>query len=93
MWSFRKVSGGGKDLKEIEYLAFASIWGTLLSALYAELQKQIDVESLHALLSNPLASGIVFACLGLFMGGYAGYAEVKWGMFKKFNQFLKMLQK
>lgn len=75
VWSFRKVTNSKKDIKEIEYLVFACIWGTAIVAVYAEIMKSYNIDKLHNLLSNPLASGLVFATWGLIMGSLCGLIE------------------
>ncbi len=91
IWSFRRTTKKIKDIKEIEYLAFASIWGTLLVIVYSQLAKLFAVESLSQLLNNPLASALVFALLGLFVGTIIGTIENKFQLSKLSRDLLNYL--
>jgi uncharacterized membrane protein len=91
IWSFRRTTKRTKDIKELEYLAFASIWGTLLVIAYSQLAKLLDVEALTQLLNNPLASALVFAVLGLLVGTIIGSIENKFQLSKLFKKWLNYL--
>lgn len=75
VWSFRRASGRSQEIKEIEYFAFACLWGTFLVTAYAEIMKRTDAEQLSNLLNNPLASGLVFSFLGILVGLTSGVLE------------------
>lgn len=77
VWSFRRVTKSAKDIKELEYLTFASIWGTLLVLGYSQFAKLLSIEDLTRLLNNPLASALVFALFGLITGTVMGSLENK----------------
>jgi hypothetical protein len=87
VWSFRKVTKRNSDIRELEYLTFASIWGTLLVISYSELVKLADTNQLTTLLNNPLASALVFALLGLIVGTTLGLIEKRF----KVSQLIKKL--
>jgi uncharacterized membrane protein len=75
IWSFRRIAGRTGDMKEIEYLSFASIWGTVLVITYYEISKRLNEEAFTQLLNNPLASALVFALVGLIVGTFFGWLD------------------
>lgn len=92
VWGFRNAKGVTKYISEIEYLAFASIWGTLLVGIYAPIGKYADAEALNKLLSNPLASGLFFSTLGLIIGLICGVLDRRFLVSKKSLTLLKALE-
>lgn len=93
VWSFRRTRGEGKEIKEIEYLAFACCWGILLVGVYAPLAKWADIEALTKLLANPLASGLFFSILGLLVGTVCGTLDRRFLLSKRGVDLLRFVEK
>jgi len=90
VWSFRKVTRSTKDIKEIEYLVFACVWGTLLVIVYAQMS---SVEKLSQLLNNPFASGLVFTLMGLLVGSFFATMDNRYRLVSKLVAVLEWVDK
>jgi hypothetical protein len=88
IWSFRIFAGRKRTLGEIEYLAFACIWGIVLVAIHAQIMKYNHSEELTRLLSNPFASAVFFALMGLMFGGFSGYLDKKYDLTSKLQRLI-----
>ncbi len=92
VWSFRQAKGESKHMNEIEYLTFASVWGTLLVGIYAPIGKYADAEALNKLLNNPLASGLFFSTLGLIVGTISGALDRRFLIGKKLKDLFQSIE-
>jgi hypothetical protein len=71
VWGYRKASQwtlvSNKKPSDFEYLAYSAFWGTMLLALYEEIERH-HPDQISKLLTNPYAAGALLSVLGMVVG-------------------------
>ena len=94
IWSYRKAFRSVGDLKEIEYLAFACIWGTLLVVVYNWMPQVFFNHDIKvATINNPFVASVIFPIYGLVVGTFAGIIDRRFKISSKTRSLLRLAEK